>query len=578
MVGYLIAPISGCQYLPQLPVRLQPNTRYSTDVVLLGHSMGGILAAEVSLKPSNSPATGQPFHHRILGTVNFDTPFLGIHPGVISSGISSLFRSAPETPGTKERQSSIPGSVHGSDQTAASLKAQGPLTGEEELYSPTTLVPSVTSPLSSPSSHDPSFDPPFPNDIRLKERSAWSSLMHFLNKHSDNLPAATRQYFMSHLEFGSCLADYPGLKNRCERLHALEDVDELAGLDRPGYRRPVRRIRFVNYYTASTGRPKAPKEPNISPRQISEKDDDDQLKEYEMINMGLDHPRSASLMSTPSVAPDEQIHVAVAIPDRLSSQIVGSPTQAQVKSPHEESLENEGKFDMHQIEPAPLDDSFHSLTLTDVTNGAEAVRADLARELNLGPALPPIPDMPTEPEPIDLSLYTDKDARKIAEKEQKRLMKVYQQALRDRDIAIKDRKKLADKREKKARQELEKKLKEEEAKRLKEEKEHGKRKASLQPPSFPGEQAPVSPSQPKQDGKPKKERKFCMLPPKRGGLRDKCWVRVYMEGVDEVGAHCGLFSSGPHYETLVQGVAERIEGWVHEDALRRIAVEGEGGD
>ena len=202
MVGYLIAPISGCQYLPQLPVRLQPNTRYSTDVVLLGHSMGGILAAEVSLKPSNSPATGQPFHHRILGTVNFDTPFLGIHPGVISSGISSLFRSAPETPGTKERQSSIPGSVHGSDQTAASLKAQGPLTGEEELYSPTTLVPSVTSPLSSPSSHDPSFDPPFPNDIRLKERSAWSSLMHFLNKHSDNLPAATRQYFMSHLEFG----------------------------------------------------------------------------------------------------------------------------------------------------------------------------------------------------------------------------------------------------------------------------------------------------------------------------------------------------------------------------------------
>ena len=38
-----------------------------------------------------------------------------------------------------------------------------------------------------------------------------------------------------------------------------------------------------------------------------------------------------------------------------------------------------------------------------------------------------------------------------------------------------------------------------------------------------------------------------------------------MEGVDEVGAHCGLFfAENPHYETLVRDVGERIERWVRE--------------
>jgi len=42
-----------------------------------------------------------------------------------------------------------------------------------------------------------------------------------------------------------------------------------------------------------------------------------------------------------------------------------------------------------------------------------------------------------------------------------------------------------------------------------------------------------------------------------------------MEGVDEVGAHCGLFFPGPQYESLVGNVGERIEAWVKEDAMRR---------
>lgn len=35
-----------------------------------------------------------------------------------------------------------------------------------------------------------------------------------------------------------------------------------------------------------------------------------------------------------------------------------------------------------------------------------------------------------------------------------------------------------------------------------------------------------------------------------------------MRGVDEVGAHCGLFFMGDVYEQLVGDVAGLVEGWV----------------
>jgi len=60
-----------------------------TDVISLGHSIGGILAAEVVLLRNERRGFG----HRILGVVSFDSPFLGMHPGVISVGLGSFFRS-----------------------------------------------------------------------------------------------------------------------------------------------------------------------------------------------------------------------------------------------------------------------------------------------------------------------------------------------------------------------------------------------------------------------------------------------------------------------------------------------------
>ncbi|KAF6837023.1 hypothetical protein CMUS01_05174, partial [Colletotrichum musicola] len=74
-------------------------------------------------------------------------------------------------------------------------------------------------------------------------------------------------------------------------------------------------------------------------------------------------------------------------------------------------------------------------------------------------------------------------------------------------------------------------------------------------------------------GKPKKERKFCTLPRKVNNRRDETWVSVFMEGVDEVGAHCGLFVPGPHYDRLIGDVGERIVGWVQDDLTARAILE-----
>lgn len=541
--------------------------------------MGGILSAEVVLQKPASPATGRPFRHRILGTISFDTPFLGMHPGVVVSGIGSLFRPAPEPPGAKARQSSISGTNTPLMDSQASVSSQSYATSvaDSEESSQLSLIQSITSPLASPSLNDPYFNPPFPNDVRLPERKGWSNILHFINKHSDGLTSATKQYFMSHLEFGGCLADYPGLKNRYEKLRGLEDVDDLAQRNRPGYQPPIRRIRFVNYYTASTGRPKAPK---IPPGQMVDADGHLKPVEVEMQDMSLNPTQSQSTSRSRSPASTPRISVAehgdgAITPQPLEDSPDASPVEAQMQNLEQ----NPGVHhdfqeppEMRHIDSIPIqeDDEPEPLSMTNTTEAPEESMPKI-QSTSSEPALPPIPPVPVEPLSIDLSIYTDKDSRKIAEKEQKRVMKVYQQAVKDRESAIKDRKKLVEKRERKAQQEREKQLRAEEKQRMKEEKEEEKQKVTINPEPPREWQASVASSV--KDEKPKRDKKFCMLPPEYGGKRDKCWIRVFMEGVDEVGAHCGLFFSGPQYESLVGNVGERIGKWVEEDAERRAILD-----
>jgi alpha-beta hydrolase superfamily lysophospholipase len=61
------------------------NARLATQppaaVILIGHSMGGLLAAEAATDPSSNAAL-HPKPYRIIGLVAFDTPYLGMHPHI----------------------------------------------------------------------------------------------------------------------------------------------------------------------------------------------------------------------------------------------------------------------------------------------------------------------------------------------------------------------------------------------------------------------------------------------------------------------------------------------------------------
>ncbi|KAM3081058.1 hypothetical protein ACMFMG_005014 [Clarireedia jacksonii] len=553
---------------------LQPHEDASTDIILLGHSMGGILSAEVVLQPSLSAS--RPFRHRILGTINFDTPFLGMHPGVVVSGIGSLFRPAPDPPGLGEGPLSSMGQSSLSLNSLATTSNHGvSLAGSDTMSQRSDSL--STNSLASPPLNDSYYNAPFPNDVKIPERKGIDNLLHFINKHAEGvgtreklngLTSATTNYFMSHIEFGACLADYPGMMNRYSRLRSLEDVNGFAGSTESGNGKERRR--FVNYYTASTGRLKKPKV-SASPEAKSGDPPEAGLSSLSLETTRDDPPITVPNETTQELNNDlENLESVLHVEEQIHN--LGEDSGVQDSIPNSP--------EMQHIDSIPINED--DIELNAISSSAElAVDSEtVAQQVSSEVPLPPLPDVPTEPPPIDLSLYTDKDARKIAEKEQKRLLKAYNQALKDRDSALKDRRKLIEKREKKARQEQEKQLKVQEKQRLKDEKEKEKqlmmrekqrlkeereeiRNETVNSRSDKGNEAKSKAE------KPKKDKKFCMLPPESGGMRDVCWVRVYMEGVDEVGAHCGLFFPGPQYESLVGNVGERIETWVKEDAMRR---------
>lgn len=692
-------------------LRLEPHENVETDIVLLGHSMGGILAAEVALNPPASHTSSPPFKHHILGTINFDTPFLGMHPGLVGSGIASLFRPSAPPPGSVQPSGSAA-------QSTGSLRLASPGSPDtitsDSASDHTSLAPTISN-ASSIVGNDPHYNPPFPNDVHLKERVGWNKFLHFAKKHSDDFTTATKSYFMSHIEFGGCLADYPGLKMRYARIRELEDVDDMT---EEAIEHDTRRIRFVNYYTASTGILRTDRIKNVSVRgadgqmqPLSESTSQLNIKNHAKERTSEDSQTTTPRISIEEHREGEVIPKPVKVDTLPESQTdgpsdSGPPALKVVKH----QIQNLGKASgvqpagkgedelapMQMVDAMPImsdeEEDYHhdqghdsseneyhdaqdeaaeqpgqvpsDLAALDSDTGrahapnraapgipqaTPAARDSLEEPIMpliiktppTEPAFPPLPSVPDEPASFDPSLYEDKDARKIAEKDHKRLVKQYQAAVKDRENAVKDREKLRLKREKHAREEAEKIRKAEEKLRVAEEKTRAKQEEKERkeeeekekakklvrnqksgeelrlvqeaqrmeaeaarmrgeaPPAELQKSRSTSPSPPtpslapttsnisqtpststtatkeEKPSKPKKDRRFCLLPNDltRSKERDKCWVRVYMEGVDEVGAHCGLFFQGQQYESLVGDVGERIGGWVKEDATRRMVVE-----
>jgi len=644
--------------------RLAPHESPTTDVVLLGHSMGGIMSAEAVLLPAENPADISSLQHCVLGTINFDTPFLGMHPGIITSGISSLFRSAPIPPKTPSNST--------------------PLSPQPSNTSTVTLSSTASAmPLASPLG-DSYYNTAFPNDKHLPVRSGWESALHFLNKHSTDLRQATKQLITSHVEFGSCLADYEGLKIRYCKVRMLEEQDKDSRQTVIGGNRWTPRVRFVNYYTASTGRSKKPK---IAKDDALEKAASQETKGSAISLEGTSISGSqVSLFPPetvrPNAAKEPSQEEAVSQDTKGPSINQNIPTTSSPDGPHspsgsaqpslavrdvDDNLKDFGSesslSDLNALDPIPHDED----SLTDATPGNSNSIAELPLESSTTPestavSLNTHPQVPEPgPPPLATDFPNDKYAYKLAQKDWQRNVSWYHRQIKDLRKAERDRskyeaKRASDVRKAEIKRDCEAKKEDrkralealKESKRLskeeerqnedmlkkekkksdnaakenprraeeleKEQRKKEERKGKLQQTvetagsmneslsrSFTtasnvqngSTQAVTSPEAKDLKQDTHKERKFCILPPKdRDGNRDPTWVRVYMAGVDEVGAHCGLFfpigpgeevedendepaaggdpAWGQRYATLVGDVAERIETWVHESMTERL--------
>ncbi|KAI9679825.1 MAG: hypothetical protein M1817_004839 [Caeruleum heppii] len=541
--------------------------------------MGGILSAEVVLLAPPTYPAAERFRHRILGIINFDTPFIGMHPGVIVSGLSSLFRPGSDSPKPTphvDTQSPYP-AFAGNQASADSPSYQtgqdcmtSTATSPEYAESSTALSTMSTahsnsttdtlSPFASPTQIDPNYNPPFPNDIRVPKRAGLNNAVHFVTKHSDGLTKATRQYVTSHLEFTGCLADYPGLRRRYGAIRALEDIDDIHFRPSVNLSMQPRRVRFVNYYTASTGRVRKSKLP-------SSRSD----------GIGPASPADLSIVSSRQSIRSASRSPRISVEEHRDDVVVPRPLDEPDEAPDDlrgvENTLEDGLFDIEELKKSTTQGSRSPPTGAGVSPTAKRESSDL----------PEIPSLPREPHFFDPSQYTDRETLRRAEKEHGRLLKTYKQAVKDRDRVLRDREKTIARQSKRARQDwargvkaAAKKLEVEAKQRLRAE-----RQALNQPYVLNPEALNDTGFSPDGDvGGPttrtKKDKKFCMLPPKINGRVDPTWIRVYMEGVDEVGAHCGLFFLGEAYEKLVGDVAMRMEEWVRDDETRRLVRKMEG--
>ena len=628
---------------------LEPHEAEMTDVVLLGHSMGGLLSAEVALMRPAPPAS-RPLKHRILGTINFDVPFLGMHPGVIKSGLGSIFKPAeePEDKWTPDDDGAV--------SPSPERKWTTNIGRQDTLW--------------KPESQDPNFNPSFQNDVVLPMRKGWQNALHFMKKHSDNLGKATTQLVTSHLEFGGAMANYPELKSRYGKVRALEEEDENIRKSTLKATTAPPRVRFVNYYTASTGRIKKPKSPSqlLSPsanasRTSLSPEEANRGRSREGHLAGAS-PLSSSRSASPQISVEEHSDEGV--------------IKKEVEMPSSDEEDWDAAAETLTIEePRPISNDDFEQTMSPQSTHSLDTTASLATTASL----PPIPDLPQPPPPLDVSYIQDADTKKVVEKEHTRAVKAYEKAVKDREKAIRARAKLEQKKERKVQRDSENSAKaaakaaakakqksdarsgahqqapapaparapaqaqaqaaqpqrelthserealrlqaehermEAEGRRMRGEKSPDRSQEQQQQPqqtqelqpttsttSDPSTSAPSPPrhsrspsvsvprspsrasaasasvpasTKPSKPEKPRKDRMFCTLPPKdSNGERDPLWVRIFMENVDEVGAHCGLFFVDERYERLVGEVADRIEGWVREEGdLRLVRSYGDG--
>ncbi|CAI7647680.1 unnamed protein product [Penicillium pancosmium] len=220
-----------------------PTVDPSVHVFLVGHSMGGILAAETLLLLANEqPIRSKPdetaqsreepiiepdtfmFPH-IQGVLAFDTPFLGIAPGVVSYGAEGHFHNATTAYNTFNEVAGIFGYGKKGESTRSSA-------------SPAASAPAVEAAKTLPPSTDAAATPSWQRWGRYAMYAGAAGAVAAggaaaLYSQRQNLSAGVN-WVSSHLEFVGCLGRSSDLR---QRLASLSNVEK------------DRNIRCVNFFT-----------------------------------------------------------------------------------------------------------------------------------------------------------------------------------------------------------------------------------------------------------------------------------------------------------------------------------------
>ncbi|TFK29494.1 hypothetical protein FA15DRAFT_752622 [Coprinopsis marcescibilis] len=311
------------------------STQPEGPVIVIGHSMGGLLAADAALDPSNAidPSTGRP--KRIIGVIAFDTPFLGMHPHVVISGIASLLPNDSDEEKAKEDKKldkhpeihivsdnvtdeweDMKKKIHRRSRqqfdTNVSPHLDIPARGGE-----TSPTPSLYSQSSSTLSHRSRSRSPSPFleraiDLVASYTDPEDPFVRWFRKHADDPLRASKRWMVERFQFGGCMFDPSGLKSRYTHLTSWQ-----GGL-------------WINYWT-QTVPPGAPTDSDSAERE-DQASNDEALVENGIVSDPTSNTRKGHRASnklrklkdgTPATVPAKTPRHFVVLPTGLGQHIGG---------------------------------------------------------------------------------------------------------------------------------------------------------------------------------------------------------------------------------------------------------------